>query len=342
MSAEDSTKAILAALGANLGIAASKFVAAAITGSASMTAEGVHSVADSANQALLLLGKHRSKRQANRAHPFGYGRERYIYSFLVAIVLFTLGGVFSLFEGYEKLANPHEVTSPLVALIVLVVAIALESFSLRTAVRQSNEVRGTHSWPHFVRNAKSPELPVVLLEDTGALIGLTTALAGVGLTTLTGDPMWDALGTIVIGVLLVCIAIVLAVEIESLLVGESATPEDIGAIEAAILSGGDVTRIIHLKTLHLGPDELLVAAKIAIDPGASGERIAAEFNDAESRIREALPRAKLIYLEPDVYRAAADSGPGQGPQARHDHRAIPETPEPRQDQRVLPETPEPQ
>ncbi|HEU5128363.1 MAG TPA: cation diffusion facilitator family transporter [Glycomyces sp.] len=303
MSAEGGTKAVVAALLANTGIAVSKFVAAGITGSASMLAEGVHSVADASNQGLLLLGGKRAKREASPAHPFGYGRERYIYSFIVAIVLFSVGGLYALYEGYHKLSDPHEITSPLVAIIVLVVAIVLESFSLRTAVKESNAVRGRQSWVRFVRGAKSPELPVVLLEDVGALVGLIAALLGVGLAVITGNPVFDALGTMVIGLLLVAIAIVLAVEIKSLLIGESATLADIAAIEAAILEGDEITDIIHLKTLHIGPETLLVAAKIGIQNSETGAQIAAEIDGAEERIRAAVPIASRIYLEPDLRRA---------------------------------------
>lgn len=306
MSAEGGTKAILAALGANTGIAVSKFIAAGITGSASMLAEGVHSVADASNQALLLLGKKRSEREASPAHPFGYGRERYIYAFIVAIVLFTVGGLYAIYEGYHKLSDPHELSSPLVAVVVLVIAIVLESFSLRTAVQESNAVRGKRSWTQFVRGAKSPELPTILLEDIGALVGLIAALLGVGLSILTGDPIFDALGTLVIGVLLVLIAVVLAIEMKSLLIGESASLANIAAIEAAITADGSISRIIHLKTLHIGPEELLVAAKIAIERAETGDEIAAEINGAERRVREAVPLAKLIYLEPDLDRARVE------------------------------------
>lgn len=306
MSAEGGTKAILAALGANTGIAVSKFIAAGITGSASMLAEGVHSVADASNQALLLLGKKRSEREASPAHPFGYGRERYIYAFIVAIVLFTVGGLYAIYEGYHKLSDPHELSSPLVAVVVLVIAIVLEAFSLRTAIQESNAVRGKRTWTQFVRGAKSPELPTILLEDIGALVGLIAALLGVGLSILTGDPIFDALGTLVIGVLLVLIAVVLAVEMKSLLIGESATLANIAAIEAAITADGTINRIIHLKTLHIGPEELLVAAKIAIEHSETGDEIAAEIDAAERRIREAVPMANLIYLEPDLDRARAE------------------------------------
>ncbi|GAB3645116.1 cation diffusion facilitator family transporter [Glycomyces tarimensis] len=303
MSTEGGTKAILAALGANTGIAISKFIAAGITGSASMLAEGVHSVADASNQVLLLVGGRRARREASPAHPFGYGRERYIYAFIVSIVLFSIGGLYALYEGYHKLSDPHELTSPMVAIGVLVVAIVLEWFSLRTAIRESNAVRGEQSWVRFVRGAKSPELPVILLEDIGALVGLIAALLGVGLAVITGEPIFDALGTMVIGVLLVVIAVVLAIETKSLLIGESATRANIGAIEAAILDGGHITDIIHLKTLHVGPDELLVAAKIGIEDSETGEEIAAEINAAEERVRAAVPIAAAIYLEPDLRRA---------------------------------------
>ncbi|GAB3221534.1 cation diffusion facilitator family transporter [Glycomyces halotolerans] len=306
MSAEGGTKAILAAMFANAGIAVSKFIAAGITGSASMLAEGVHSVADTSNQALLLLGKKRSEREASPAHPFGYGRERYVYAFIVSIVLFTVGGIYALYEGYHKLSDPHELSSPMWAIGVLVIAIVLESFSLRTAVRESNAVRGGQTWVQFVRGAKSPELPTVLLEDIGALVGLVAALLGVGLAVLTGNPVFDAIGTVVIGVLLVLIAVVLAIEMKSLLIGESATLADIGAIEAAIMAEGDIDRIIHLKTLHIGPEELLVAAKIAIEDRQTGDEIAAHIDGAENRIRAAVPKATLIYLEPDLYRASAE------------------------------------
>jgi len=305
MSAEGGTKAIVAALAANTGIAISKFVAAAITGSASMLAEGVHSVADACNQVLLLLGGKASRKAASPAHPFGYGRERYIYAFIVSIVLFSIGGVYALYEGYHKLSDlGHGLQNPMVAVIVLLVAIVLESFSLRTAVKESNAVRGKQSWAKFIRGSRSPELPVILLEDIGALIGLVAALLGVGLTMITGDAIWDAVGTLVIGVLLVCIAIVLAIEIRSMLIGESATLEDIAAIEAAI-NEGEGQRLIHLKTLHVGPDELLVAAKIGIERNETGAEVATEIDAVEARIRAAVPKAKLIYIEPDIPRVDA-------------------------------------
>jgi cation diffusion facilitator family transporter len=279
-------------------------VAFLLTGSSSMLAESTHSVADSGNQALLLLGGRRASRGASPQHPFGYGRERYIYAFIVAIVLFSLGGLFALYEGWHKLQDPHAIESwQWVPVTVLVLAIGLESLSFRTAIVESNHVRGNRSWKEFVRTAKAPELPVVLLEDLGALVGLVLALFGVGLTLLTHDGTWDGIGTLCIGALLVLIAIVLAVETKSLLLGEAATREDVARIESALLAEGAVDRIIHMKTLHLGPDELLVAAKIAVGHDQSAGTVAAAIDAAEERIRAAVPIARVIYLEPDVYDA---------------------------------------
>lgn len=310
MSASGGTKAIVAALGANLSIAVAKFVAFAFSGSSSMLAEGVHSVADSGNQALLLLGRKRSQRKASEEHPFGYGRERYIYAFLVSIVLFSVGGLFAVYEGYEKIKHPHELDHWYWPVGVLVFAIIAEAFSFRTAVKESNEVRGTQSWTAFVRRAKAPELPVVLLEDLGALIGLILALLGVGLALLTGDPIWDGIGTVCIGVLLILIAIVLAVETKSLLLGEGADPASLVKIREAIVDGELVTRVIHMRTLHLGPEELLVAAKIAVESRESAAEVARAIDEAESRIREAVPIARVIYLEPDIYRTEATGATG--------------------------------
>ncbi|MEZ2371846.1 cation diffusion facilitator family transporter [Arthrobacter sp. RCC_34] len=304
MSASGGNKAVVAALSANLAIAAMKFVAYAFTLSSSMLAEAIHSVADSGNQLLLLLGGKRAKRAADAEHPFGYGRERYIYAFIVSIVLFSVGGLFALYEAYEKFHDPHGIEGPFwwVPLAVLVGAIIAEGFSFRTAIREANHIRGRQGWVRFVRNAKQPELPVVLLEDFGALIGLVFALFGVSMTLVTGNGVWDALGTAMIGLLLVAIAIVLALETKSLLIGESASANDVAAIERAIQEDG--TRIIHLKTLHLGPEELLVAAKFSVPEGATGAAIAQAIDDAETRIRTAVPTARVIYLEPDIYRAS--------------------------------------
>jgi cation diffusion facilitator family transporter len=291
----------VAALLANAGIAIAKFVGFAITGSSSMLAEAVHSVADTSNQGLLLLGGRTARRAATPEHPFGYGRDRYFYSFVVALLLFTLGSVFALYEGIHKLESHEPLTSPLVAVVILVVAIVLESFSFRTAIHESRPLKGSGTWWQFIRQSKVPELPVVLLEDLGALVGLVLALFGVGLTVLTGDSVFDALGTICIGVLLGIIAIILIIEMKSLLVGEGATPPVLATIIAA-LQEGDVERVIHIKTQYLGPEELLVAAKIALPPGLSVEDVARGINEAEGRVRAAVPDARVIYLEPDLDR----------------------------------------
>ena len=304
MSTAGNHRAIIAALSANIGIAVTKFVAFLLTGSSSMLAESVHSVADSANQALLLIGGRRARRAANPAHPFGFGRERYIYSFIVAIVLFSIGGLFALYEAWHKWQEAHGIESwHWVPVVVLLAAIVMEGLSLRTAIRESNRVRGKQSWVSFVRNAKAPELPVILLEDLGALLGLVLALFGVSLTLITGNGRWDAVGTACIGVLLVAIAFILATETRSLLLGESARTEDVAAIEAALLGEG-VTSVIHLRTLHLGPEELLVAAKIEVPPAETAAEVAHAINAAERRIRAAVPIASLIYLEPDLRKAS--------------------------------------
>jgi cation diffusion facilitator family transporter len=306
MSAGGGTRAIIAALAANLGIALTKFVAWLLTGSSSMLAEAIHSVADSGNQGLLLLGGKRSTRQATPEHPFGYGRERYIYAFIVSIVLFSVGGLFALYEGYHKIQHPEAIESwQWVPVVVLVIAIGLEGFSFRTAIKESNHTRGTTSWVAYVRRAKAPELPVVLLEDAGALVGLVFAFIGVVLTLITGNGVWDGIGTIAIGALLVTIAVILAVETKSLLVGEGANPEDVRSIERAILAGPGVERIIHMKTLHLGPEELLVAAKIAVPRTERADEVARHIDETEARIRAALPIARVIYLEPDIYHPSA-------------------------------------
>jgi cation diffusion facilitator family transporter len=305
MSAGGGTRAIVAALLANLGIALTKFIAFGLTGSSSMLAESIHSVADSGNQGLLLLGGRRAQRRATPQHPFGYGRERYIYAFIVAIVLFSVGGLFALYEAYHKFQHPEGIHDwEWVPVTVLIIAIALESFSLRTAIVESNAVRGSASWVQFIRRARAPELPVVLLEDIGALLGLVFALFGVSMTLATGDGVWDAIGTTMIGVLLVAIAVILAIETKSLLLGEGAVTADVAAIEKAITDTPEIERLIHMRTLHLGPEELLVAAKVAVRNQETAEAVASGIDAAERRIREAVPIARVIYLEPDIYRPA--------------------------------------
>ncbi|MEV3990190.1 cation transporter [Streptomyces sp. NPDC049837] len=311
MSASGGTKAIVAALAANLAIAVAKFVAFLFSGSSSMLAESVHSLADSGNQGLLLVGGKKAKREATPQHPFGYGRERYIYAFLVSIVLFSVGGMFAIYEGYEKIKHPHEIEAWYWPVGVLVFAIIAETFSFRTAIKESNEVRGSLSWKEFVRRAKAPELPVVLLEDLGALVGLILALVGVSLAIATGNGVWDGIGTLCIGVLLILIAIVLAAETKSLLLGEAAGIDEVKKIEEALVDNETVTGIIHMRTLHLGPEELLVAAKIAVRHEDTATEIAAAIDAAEERIRTAVPIARVIYLEPDIHRDTKPAAPAQ-------------------------------
>ncbi len=304
MAASGGTRAIVAALLANAGIAVAKFVGFAITGSSSMLAEAVHSVADTSNQGLLLLGGRTARRAATPEHPFGYGRDRYFYSFVVALLLFTLGSVFALYEGIHKLESHEPLTSPLVAVAILVVAIGLETYSFRTAIVESRPLKGDGTWWQFIRQSKVPELPVVLLEDLGALVGLVLALLGVGLTVVTGDAVFDAMGTIAIGLLLGVIAIILIIEMKSLLIGEGVTAPVLKQIVDGLASG-DVQRVIHIRTQYVGPEELLVAAKIALTPGLPVEQVAAAIDAAEERVRAAVPVARMIYLEPDLDRSAA-------------------------------------
>ncbi len=308
MSTEGSSKAIIAALLANLGIAVTKFVAFLLTGFSSMLAESIHSIADSSNQALLLVGGRRARRAPTKKHQFGYGRERYIYAFIVSIVLFSMGGLFALYEAYHKY---HELQGgqgddlftskwKLVPVVVLVLAIAMEGYSFRTAIVEANKVRGDASWARFIRRAKAPELPVILLEDLAALLGLGFALIGVGLSLLTENPYWDVGGTVAIGLLLVSVAVVLAIETKSLLLGESAGAEDQEAIGRAILEGDQVLDILSLRTLHLGPEEILVACKVAVRPTDVVKEVTDAINAAEERIRATVPEATHIFLEPDV------------------------------------------
>ena len=298
-----SRKAIFAAFFANLGIAISKFIGFLLTGSASLLAETIHSAADTGNQMLLFLGGQRARKSATPEHPFGYGRERYFWAFAVALVLFSMGGMFALYEGISKFRDPHEVESLGIAIVILIVAIALESFSLRTAVKESNPIRqpGT-SWWRFIRRTKQPELPVVLLEDVGALIGLFFALGGVITAHVTDDARWDAAGSISIGLLLIVIAIVLVIEMKSLLIGESASADMREAIIAAIESSAHVDQLIHIRTEHIGPDEILVGAKIEYSSSMSADQLVAAINATEEAIRVAVPAATVIYLEPDLQR----------------------------------------
>jgi cation diffusion facilitator family transporter len=321
MSTSGGTRAILAALAANLGIALTKFIAYLVSGSSSMLAESVHSLADSGNQILLLVGGKRARRAADEEHPFGYGRERFIYAFMVAIVLFSVGGVFSVYEGVHKIQHPEPITAAWLPITVLLIAIVLESLSLRTAMHESAPLRRGISIYQFIRRAKAPELPVVILEDIAALTGLVLALIGVTLTVITGNSVFDGIGTIAIGLLLVAVAVVLGVEVKSLLIGEGASRSDIEAIRAAVAAGPEVDRIIHMRTLYLGPDELLVGIKIAVPPTASAVDVASAIDAVERRVRAAVPIARVLYLEPDI-----DRGLGAGADPAEDHAAAPDRP----------------
>jgi len=300
MSTEGGSKAIIAALSANLGIAVTKFVAFGLTQSSSMLAEGIHSLADSGNQVLLLVGGKRAEKKANQEHPFGYGRSRFLYAFIVSVVLFSVGGLFALYEAYHKWESPEPIENwQWVPIAVLLIAIVMEGLSLRTAVREATPTRGDRSWWRFIRETKAPELPVVLLEDTAAEAGLLFALFGVVMTLVTGDGRWDAVGTAMIGLLLIVVAAILAMETASLLVGEGADEQDVQRIKQALVGDG-VNSVIHIRTLYIGPDELMVAAKIAVPPTESAAEVAEAINAAEARIRTAVPEATLIFLEPDI------------------------------------------
>ncbi|HET9544210.1 MAG TPA: cation diffusion facilitator family transporter [Gaiellaceae bacterium] len=302
MAASGGTRAVVVALLANIGIAIAKFGGYLLTGSSSMLAESVHSVADSSNQALLLIAGKRATRRASEVHQFGYGRVRYVAAFVVSIVLFTLGGLFALYEAWHKYSDPHPIDSwQWVPIAVLLIAVAMESFALRTAVIEANHARGKMSLRQYVRQSRSPEIPVILLEDTGALCGLVFALFGVSMTLATGDGRWDAVGSAAIGVLLVVIAVFLAIEMHSMLIGESALPAHHDAIEAS-LCGEGIDRVIHMRTMHLGPDDVLVAAKVAVTATDSAEEVAAAINAAEARVRAAVPLRLQVYIEPDLFR----------------------------------------
>lgn len=317
MSTEGGTKAVIAAMIANGGIAITKFIAYALTGSSSMLSEAIHSVADTCNQGLLLIGGKRARRAPDADHQFGYGRTRYVYSFIVAIIIFLLGGLFSLYEGWHKLHFPEPISDAWIAYLVLGISIVLEAFSFRTALREANKSRGSKSLFRYIREARQPELPTVLLEDAGALIGLVFALFGVSMAEITGDGRWDGVGAIAIGTLLVIIAIFLAIEMSSMLIGESALPEQEEAIRDAIVGSPGVQGVIHMRTLHTGPDELLVGAKVAVAPDFPAQNLARMIDEAEIRIRQVEPTARWIYLEPDIRREAGAVPPAQAPEAAH-------------------------
>ncbi len=283
MSASGGQKAIIAAFCANLGIAVAKFAGFLITGASSMLSEAIHSVADTGNQGLLLLGRRRADKEADDLHQFGYGRERFFWAFVVAVVLFTLGSVFAIYEGIHKIQHPEELSSPAVAIGILGFALLLEGFSLRTAIVESNHLRGDHSWWGFIRHAKVPELPVVLLEDFGAITGLV-------------------IGSVAIGLILGAIAIVLCVEMKSLLIGEPVSARDRAIYRQAMEGTPGVVRVIHDRTEYLGPEDVLLAAKVEFSSGLSVAELADAVNAIEHNVRQALPVIGLVYIEPDLYR----------------------------------------
>lgn len=301
MAAGGGTKAIVTAFFANLGIAIAKFIGFLVTGSSSMLAEAVHSSADTGNQALLIFGNKRAQRSATEDHPFGYGRERYFWAFVVSLVLFSLGSLYAIWEGIQKIRHPHEIDSLGWAIGILVFALLLEGNAFRTAFIESKKVKGNHSWPAFIRRSRVPELPVVLLEDFGAMIGLVVAMGALILADVTGNTRWDGAGTLTIGVLLGLIAIVLAIEMKSLLIGEGALPEQLKTIEEALVGHQSVERVIHMRTQYLGPEELLVAAKVQFRTAMSTSELADAIDGSERAIRDAEPIARIIYLEPDLY-----------------------------------------
>ena len=298
MAATGGTRTIVTALIANFTISIAKFFGFVITSSSAMLAEAVHSLADTSNQALLLLGKKRSKKSPSAERPFGFGRERFFWAFVVSIVLFSLGSMYAVYEGIEKIRHPHEIESLWWALAILLFAMVMEAYAFQTAVKESRLYKGDHSWKSFIRRSRIPELPVVLLEDFGALMGLVFAFVCVLIADVTGNAVWDGIGTLSIGILLGLIAIILAIETKSLLIGEGALPEQSIRIENAIISSPEVSSLIDMRTEYLGPETLLVAAKIEFSGETSPSDISADVDTIENRIREVEPLAKIIYLEP--------------------------------------------
>jgi len=301
MAATGGTKTIVTALIANFTIAIAKFFGFIITSSSAMLAEAVHSVADTSNQALLLLGKKRSRKQPTAMRQFGHGRERFFWAFVVSLVLFSIGSMYAIFEGIEKIRHPHEIESLWWALTILLFAMCMETYAFQTAVKESRHYKGNHSWRSFIRRSRIPELPVVLLEDFGALMGLIFAFICVLIADITGNTVWDGIGTLSIGILLGLIALVLAIETKSLLIGESALPEQTLNIETAITNSDHVERLIEMRTEYLGPETLLVTAKIEFKGTFSSSGISDAVDAVEENIRAVEPLAKIIYLEPDTY-----------------------------------------
>jgi cation diffusion facilitator family transporter len=298
--------AVLTALVANLVVAAAKLGAFAITTSSALLAESLHSFADTANEVLLLVGARRATRPADLRHPFGHARYRYVYAFLVSLTVFWIGGVLAVIEGVSHLASDEPIVDPIWALAVLALGAALDGWSLRTTVRAGRSVKGVLSWKQLVRTTKAPELIVIFLEDLGALVGIGIATIGVGLAIITGDAIWDAVASIAIGLLLMAIGLVVNRETQSLLLGESATKDVEDTIRAAITAIDGIDGVVNLRTIHLGPDDLVVASGILVDGAIDAAGIARAIVEAEDRVRAELPFRTVIYLEPRIAGATGD------------------------------------
>ncbi|MGH8443429.1 MAG: cation diffusion facilitator family transporter [Nevskiaceae bacterium] len=299
MSAQaDSLKSVLYALGANFGIALAKTVAAVITKSGSMLAEAIHSFADCGNQALLLWGMKAAKQRPDADHPLGYGKAIYFWSFVVAILLFSVGGLFSVYEGWHKLHSIEPLNQPWIALGVLALGVVLESFSMWGCMREVNKVRGGRSWFRWFRESRQAELVVIFGEDLAALCGLTLAFFAVLATMVTGNLMYDALGSIAIGVLLIVVAFFVAIEVKAMLVGQSAEAPVRAAIQARIAQAPAVEAVLNVITLHFG-DDLMVAVKARFHETTMKE-LALRINEIERGLKLEFPQVKWVFFEPDT------------------------------------------
>jgi cation diffusion facilitator family transporter len=295
----DSAKAVVYALGANGAIAITKYIAAALTGSSSMLAEAVHSTADCGNQVLLLLGLKRSKRPPNHDYPLGYGKETYFWSFVVAIMLFSVGGMFSLYEGWHKLMAPEAVRNPVIALGVLGFGICAESFSMWGAMREVNKIRRGASVLSWFRTSRNGELVVIFAEDLAALIGLVIAFAAVSVTWATGNPIFDAVGTVAIGVLLVAVAIAVGIEVKAMLVGQGVEAPVRAEMLELLAAQSAVENVIDLLTLHMGAD-VMVAVKAKMRPQPSVDALAEAINAIEVVFKQRFPQVRWVFFEPDL------------------------------------------
>jgi cation diffusion facilitator family transporter len=292
--------ALFTALGANVAVAIAKAAAAAITGSSAMFAESLHSVADSVNEVLLLIGARRARQPADLQHPFGHGRYRYLYAFVVSLAVFWIGGVLSVLEGIDHLLNHEAITDPRWALGVLALSALLDGWSLRTTRLAWRSTKGERSWRRLIRDTKAPDLIVVFLEDVGALVGVAIAAAGVTVAAITGNGAWDALASIAIGLLLMAVGRVVNGETQSLLVGESAAPEVVEGIRDAIAGTPGIAGVRELRTIHVGPDDLVVAARISVDAASTATAITRSIEEGERRVRAVVPFRTVVSIEPRI------------------------------------------